>query len=103
MRLGRVEQGEGAALRIEAMHARLQADREQPVVGRHDPADLARRGPALGHVQRRVEAVDRMALDIDEPQGRLAFDPDRPFAQYRPDRQDAARCGVAHISASRRR
>ena len=55
--------------------------------------------PAAPLAAGRIEAVDLLLLDVDEPQRAVALDPDRPFAELAPRdprrRSDSSRSGSA--------
>ena len=68
---------------VETMEPGFEARDESAALRGEDEADGLGRGPAIPLPVRRIVAVDRMLLDVDEPQRLVALDPDRPFAELR--------------------
>ena len=101
VRLDLGDQVECAARLVEMVEPGLQAGDEPAALGGKDEADLLGRVPAAPVAARRVEAVDLLLLDVDEPQGAVALDPDRPFAELGGELPDGAG-RVAVISAPAR-
>ena len=107
VRLDHVQQREIAGLRVEAMQAGLEAGDHPAVARRREEPDARRRGPRALFAARRMIAMDRRALDVDEPQRLLGGGPQRTFTEHRADRpyaldfrHDARVSGIPHPPSS---
>ena len=97
------QQLELALLRIEVMEAALQSGDEAAALGWKHESDLLRRIPASPLGSGRIEAVNLLLLDVDEPERLVTLDPDGPLAQRRahfPDQMRFTAHFVPQILAS---
>ncbi len=98
------DQREFAVRLIEMMKSRLQPGNEAAALGGKDEPNLLGRAPAAPLAAGRIEAMDLLLLDVDEPQGAVALDPHRPFAELRREIPDVGwSSSRSRLSASRRR